>query len=309
MTHAAPSVPRGHVRLSLRAPALAGSVILALVATAIGIAARTPFEQRIGATGLVQQLPVQSHGVRHARGGSIERVHVTVGQEVAAGDLLITLGTGALADDLARLQAEALTAERQLAAIRQEVASLATAPDTTPDRQSRIARLEVKLHEIEREGVALIRRTALAEQELARAVVRAPVAGRVAGLAEVGAAIAPGAAVADIHPALQPLTILAAVEAPAHMAIAPGAPVRVWPTSFTAAGYRPLRARVAEVADVPAAPLSPARRLLRIELSEPRAGPLVNGAAARLSIALGTHSLLDELLAPVWRLMKRASRA
>lgn len=292
-------------RLSLRKPALCGVAIVAVVAAGLGIAARTPFERSIGLTGHVVAEP-GSRPVRLGRDGILERVHVAIGQQVAAGQIIVSFDTGPMAAELAELRRQADTAERQLEEIRKEVAAIIAGGELRAETRARIAALEGRIVAIEKDGVALTRRTAIAEQELARAAIRAPVAGRLTHVAtlEAGAALTAGTTVAEIAPLTPPVAIITTLDA--SRGIAAGTPVRVWPIDTDAAGFRPLRARVTGVAAVPHVA---SEHALKIELAGGRTAQLAPGSQVRLGIATGTHTFLGELIEPVVRLLNRASRA
>lgn len=301
--------PGRRARLSLRAPALAGVGAVAILAALVGIAGRTPFEKSVGTAGMIVA-ETQTTTVRHARGGRLAQFHVALGQKVAVGDVLATLDTQALGSELATLRQQAEQADEQLASIRQQVAAIVSDGEPAPDMRARLT-VERQLVTIEKDGVGLTRRSAIVEQELARAVVRAPVTGQISRLAPIAAdgVLEPGAVLAEIAPPAGAVAIIASVPVGANDNIAPGTPVRVWPLAGMDA--RPLRGRVVAIAPSTQSLLGagPASRMLRIDLAEPHRMALTAGLQARLTIATGTHFLLDELIEPLLRLLNRASRA
>jgi multidrug resistance efflux pump len=134
-------------------------------------------------------------------------VHVTPGADVKAGDLIITRDTTELDRQITMLKALAEAARSQLALISQETSVLLGPSEPLRADRPKLASLEQRIGELEKEGQELTERLALAEQELARSQIRAPLSGRVVALNVHGAdaPIAPGTIELEIATADRPL--------------------------------------------------------------------------------------------------------
>jgi hypothetical protein len=134
-------------------------------------------------------------------------VHVAPGADVKAGDLIITRDTTELDRQIAMLKALAEAAKSQLALISQETSAMLGPSEPLQVDRPKIASLEQQIGELEREGQELTARLAVAEQELARSQIRAPVSGRVVAVNVHGAdaPIAPGTIELEIATADRPL--------------------------------------------------------------------------------------------------------
>lgn len=135
------------------------------------------------------------------------RVHVAQGAAVEAGDLIVTLDTSELDRQIVMLKALAETVKSQLALIGRETTDLAAPAEPLPTDRSRLASLELRIGELEREAQELLARLALAEQELAKSQIRAPVSGRVVtlGVRSAEATSAPATVELEIATADRPL--------------------------------------------------------------------------------------------------------
>jgi biotin carboxyl carrier protein len=199
--------PHGAVpRLNVRGPLALGliAILLFMVAglgaafTRLGdlaaLAGGAMFETRLTAVAL-------------PKGGTAARVHVRAGDVVQAGDLLVTLDTATVDRQIAALKAQARTATRQLALVRQEALGLVRPADAPSAGRPVLASLEQRTSELEQEAQWLLARIAAAEEELARSEVRAPASGRVVALGVHGpnAPIAPGTTLIEIATADGPL--------------------------------------------------------------------------------------------------------
>ena len=102
------------------------------------------------------------------KGGVAARVHVRAGDVVQAGDLIVTLDSAALDRQIAALKAQAKTATRQLALVRQEASGLVRPADAPSAYRPLLASLEQRTGELEQEAQWLLARIAAAEEELAQ---------------------------------------------------------------------------------------------------------------------------------------------
>ena len=150
-------------------PAMFGAVQWLLAAiTAVGLVFVASAQVRSYAVGPAVVLMEQRHAVGTDRAGVIRAIFVQIGQQVRAGQVLLSLSATSEEAELAAL-------ERQLD---DQLVQLLREPD---DRTAREAVLTLRA------------RTALARATLERSDLRAPVAGRVVDLrARVGQAVVPG---------------------------------------------------------------------------------------------------------------------
>ena len=238
-----------------------------------------------------------------------------------------------------RLQAQGLTQAARLAALRRDAARL---EGTRGALAADIARVQGLLAELAQQALAMQadyragaeaemrdagiralelaeRRAALAER-MARLTLRAPVAGRVHGLAIT----TPGAVLQPAQPALylvpqdRPLLLNARIRPEDIRAVRPGQTVMV---QILAPGMREaglIPAHVAQVSadafdDAPGTPGAPRhfRAELRFEpgaLDRLGAAPLLPGMAAEVYIQTGTRSALAYLTDPLRATLQRAWR-
>lgn len=196
-------------RLDLRAPVrFAAVAIVGAIAFVAAALATMPLGSRILLTELRIE-ETQRLSVRHAKGGIVSQVHVKTGDAVAVGDLLVTLDTRDLDEQIAALKMQSEAAAMKLAGVRKEAQLLRNSNDTSAATQARKSELERRLVDVERETIGLQVRIAHAEQDVVRAEIRAPVAGRVLDVASLGAGkiVSEGAMVAELQPATGKLVL------------------------------------------------------------------------------------------------------
>ena len=184
-----PAVPRLNVRGPL---ALGLTAILIVIVAGLGAAFARLGDLAGLAGGAIFETRLTA--LQFPKGGAGARVHVTEGAEVRAGDLIVTLDTAAIDGQIAALKAQAETATRQLALVRQEASAAVAASELLVTDRPSVAALEQRTGELEQEAQWLLARIALAEQDLAGSEIRAPVSGRLTGLSVHGpdASVAPG---------------------------------------------------------------------------------------------------------------------
>lgn len=307
----------GEARLDIRGPVAAGLLVIALfVGAGAGLSATVPVDKGASLAGTII-VETKAKPVQHVRGGQVGRVHVSEGAEVAAGDPLVTLESGAIDEQIAALKAQSSATQRQLELIGQEARTMGDLLNRQLASRTRVSALERQMAEIEKEHAGLNARIVLAEQELQRAVVRAPVAGRVMSLAVrgPGEVLAPGGVLAQIVPQDERLAVEGRLSPALIDMVRPGQPAKVWLTGLSWREAAPLRAKVAWVA-----PDSVEDRrtgvpyfLARIELEEPRTAiarryRLHPGQRAEILVLTGERTLIDQLIDPIVRNFNRAFR-
>lgn len=189
-------------RLDLSGPVRLGMLLVAAtVALLVAVATTIPLASRILLADLRLE-ETQRLAVRHAKGGMVARVHVRPGDAVATGDLLVTLDTRDLDEQIAALKMQAEAASMKLAGVKKEAQLFQNSQEASPAAQLRKVELERRLADVERETIGLQVRIAHAEQDVIRAEIRAPVAGRVLEVADMtaGKLVSEGAKVVELQP-------------------------------------------------------------------------------------------------------------
>lgn len=305
-------------RLDIRAPVLFGFVVAGLFFGAgIGGAAIAPIDKGVGASGkFIVETKVKP--VQHERGGVLAAIHVTEGQDVEAGDLLVTFDTTALAEQIEALKAQAEAAARQLDLARQEAATMAELLDRKLTQRSRVLQIQRQVAEIEKEVASLDARSAVARQELARSLVRAPVSGRVLTLHVngVGVVAEAGGTLMEIVPASDKLVIEGRITPDSVENVAHGMPAKVWLSALSWREQRPLKARLEWVSPDSIEDERTGGRYYaaRVVLDEAETEAvkqtvkLLPGMHAEVLLLTGKRTLLDQLIDPLLRNMNRAFR-
>lgn len=304
-------------RLDVRAPVTFGvAVIAAFFGVGLTVAALAPIDKGVGLPGTII-VETRTKPVQHERGGTVARIHVAEGEEVETGQLLISLDTQSLDEQVAALQAQAQASARQLDLARQEAATMAELQGRQLAARSKVLALERQVAEIEKEEASLAARIAVAVQERARAEVRAPVSGRVMQLriAGPGAVVQAGAALLDLVPKEDRLVVEGRLAPNQIENVKPGMPAKVWLAGLSWREQRPLEARLAWVSadSVEDKRTGQPYFVARVELDEPRAAiaermALQAGMRSEVLLMTGQRTLLDQLLDPLMKNVKRAFR-
>lgn len=312
-----PKPARREARLSLRAPVLCGLGVMAVfLGTCVGASAIVPIDKGASLSGSII-VETKSKPVQHSKGGRVGQLHVKEGAEVKAGDLVISLDTSAVDDQVNALRAQSQAARRQLALITQEVAVMTDLANRHLAPRSRVSALERQLAEIEKEIAGGQARISIAEQELRQSEVRAPVGGRLLSLSVRGAGevVAAGATIAEIIPQDERLVIEGRLSPALIDMVKPGQKTKVWLTGLSWREQRPLLARVAWISpdSVEDKRTGVGFFLTRIELDDPRSEiakrfTLHPGQRTEMLVLTGERTLLDQILDPIMRNVNRAFR-
>jgi multidrug efflux pump subunit AcrA (membrane-fusion protein) len=304
--------------LDIRGPVASGiAVVLLFFGGGIGTASIAAIDKGIPLGGnIIVESKVQT--IQHQKGGAVGHVHVAEGQEVAAGQLLISLDTQALDQQIVAMKAQAQAAARQLVLIRQEAQTMADLADRKLAARSKVSSLERQVAEVEKEAAGLRARISIAEQDLLRTEIRSPVAGQVLSLAVhgPGAILQPGGTVLEIVPQTDRLVVEGRL-APLHIeSIKQGMTAKVWLTGLNWRDGRPLPARLSWVSadSVEDKRTGTAYFVARIELSESRAEiakrfTLHPGQRTEILLLTGERTLLEHVIDPLLRNINRAFRA
>lgn len=313
-----PGARGGAPRLDIRGPALAGFVLIALFFGAgLGSAAYAPLDKGIAFSGaVIVESKVQP--VQHRSGGTVGRVHVQEGQQVAAGDLIVSLDTSQIDQQITALKAQGEAARRQLSLIRQEARTFAELMEKKLAPRSKVLALERQVAEVEKDAAGFAARIAIAEQELARMEIRTPVAGKVLSLSVRGhgAVIQPGATVAEVVPQDDRLVLEGRLSPVQIEQVQPGMIAKVWLRSLSWRESRPFMARLAWISPdaVEDRRTGVSYFVARVELQDARSEiarrvTLHPGMRAEMLLLNGERTLLDQILDPLIRNMNRAFRA
>lgn len=312
-----PQLPGRHARLDIRAPLVLGTaVILLFFGVGVTAAGLARIDKGVSLPGVII-VESKSKPVQHQRGGTVVKIHVREGDAVEAGDLLVTLDTTDAEQQLAALKSQAESAARQLELAKRETATIRDLAERRLASTSRVLALERQVAEIEKDTASLTARVAVGEQELVRSQVRAPVAGRVMGLAvhAPGAVVQPGASLLELVPVDDRLVVEGRLAPNQIENVGPGMAAKVWLQALSWREQRPLGARLAWVS-----PDSVEDRrtgvpyfVARVELDESRAEiarrlALHPGMRAEMVLLTGQRTLLDELIEPLMRNFRRAFR-
>ncbi len=319
MSTLAPGFARGadRPRLNLKGPILLGLAIVVLVIGGGLLAAVwTPIDKGASLSGTIV-VETRTRAVQHDRGGIIGAVHVAEGAEIKAGDLIATLDTSSLDEQIGALRTQQKASLRQLDLIREEAALLGELVKKQLTSRPRLVAAERMIAEIEKEAAGFVGRIAIIEQELRKAEIRSPVAGRVLTLAVhgKGAVVAPGGKVADIVPVDDRLVVEGRLSPTLVDLVKPGLPAKVWLMGVAWRDSRPLAARLAWISPDT---IEDRRTGLpyfsaRVELEEPRSEiarriALHPGQRADILVVTGARTLLEQLLDPILRNINRAFR-
>lgn len=304
-------------RLDIRAPVLLGfGVVVAFFGVGISAAALAPIDKGVGLPGTII-VETRTRPVQHERGGTVARVHVGEGMRVATGDLLISLDTQSLDEQIAALKAQASAAARQLDLARQEAETMALLLERQLASRPRVLALQRQVAEIEKEVAGLEARISVAEQELLRTQVRAPFAGRVLSLkAAPGSVAQPGAVLMELVPEQDRLVIEGRLAPNQIENVKPGMPAKVWLTALSWREQRPLSAHLAWVSadSVEDRRTGAPYFLARVELDDSRSAieervALQAGMRSEILLLTGRGTLLDQLIDPLLRNINRAFRS
>ena len=290
-------------RLDLRGPLWLGvSTIALFFGAGLGSAAYAPIDKGVGVPGTII-IDSKLKPVQHQRGGVVARVHVSEGQDVKTGDLLVSLDTAAVDEQIAALKTQAEAAQKQLALARQEATTMADLLERRLAAKSRVLTLEPTVAEIEKEAAALSAKIAISQQEITNAENPA-LHSRGASCHWRSPAKVPSCSRAPPSPNWCRRTGRLVIEgriAPNQIEnVKPGMPAKVWLTGLSWREQRPLRARLAWVSpdSVEDKRTGSPYYVARVELSEARADiakrmTLLPGMRSEVLLLTGERTLLS----------------
>ncbi len=305
-------------RLNIRTPLVVGLLAVAgFFGAGLGGAAYAPIEKGIALSGKII-VEGKANPVQHLRGGIIAEVNVVEGQRVAMGDVLMTLETQALQEQIGALKAQSEAAAKQFELIRAEAATMTDLLQRKLAPKSRVLQLEHQLEEVGKETASLTARIAVVQDEIDKSAINAPVAGRVVSLAvsRRGAVVQPAATVVEIIPDGDRLVIEGRLTPNQVDNIKLGMPAKVWLTSLSWRDQRPLAAKLSWVAadsvedKRTGLPYFVARVEMDISHAEiAKTITLQPGMRAEILLVTGHGTLLSQLLDPLMRSAGQAFRS
>lgn len=302
-------------RLDIRTPVRLGIAVIALFFVfGVGGAALSPIDKGVGMPGTVI-VESKIKQVAHLRGGMVAKLHAVEGQDVEAGDLLITLETEALDEQISFLKAQLVSAEKQIDLAHQESAAIQDLEELELAAKSKTLALQRLIAEIEKDVGGYKYRIAAAANERASSEIRAPVAGRVLslGVHAKGAVVQPGVPFAEIVPRADRLVIEARLQPNQIENVLPGMDAKVWLTALSWREQRPIAAKLAWISadSVEDKRTGAPYFLARIELPAPENRAqipvkLQPGMRAEVLLLTGQRTLLDQLIEPLMRNVHKA---
>lgn len=302
-------------RLDIHLPVSLGMIaIFAFFGLGVGGAAIAPIDKGVGVPGtIIVESKVKQ--VAHQRGGIAGTIHVREGQSVKPGDLIVSLDTGSIDEQVLAIKSQVASAERQLMLARQETATIADLQSRQLAAKSKVLALDRLVAEVEKDLAGLGARLSMAERERTQMEIRAPVGGRVMSLQThaPGAVVQPGSVIAEIVPDSDRLVVEGKLSPNQIENVKAGMPAKVWLTALSWREQRPLAATLAWVsADSVEDKRSGASYFVaRIELTDApddiaRRMALHPGMRAEVLLLTGQRTLLDQLLDPLMRNINRA---
>jgi multidrug efflux pump subunit AcrA (membrane-fusion protein) len=310
-TAAAQHVPHLDIRTPVR---LGIAVVIMFFVFGLGGAALAPIDKGVGMPGTVI-VESKTKPVAHLRGGMVAQVHVVEGQDVEAGDLLVTLDTETLDEQISSLKSQLVSAQKQLDLARQESDTIKDLEQRKLAARSKTLALQRLVAEIEKDVAGYQSRIAAATQDRENSEIRAPVSGRVLslGVHAPGAIVQPGLQMAEIVPRSDKLVIEGRLQPNQIENVLPGMDAKVWLTALSWREQRPLAAKLAWISadSVEDKRTGAPYFLARIELSMPEGGAQVPaklqpGMRAEVLLLTGQRTLLDQLIDPLMRNVHKA---
>lgn len=291
-------------------------VIIAFFGVGVGTAAVAPIEKGIGMPGtIIVESRVKQ--VQHERGGTVALLHVAEGQRIAAGDLIATMDTRALTEQLRALTSQVEAANRQLLLARQEANTMRDLLSRQLAANSRVLALDRQVAEIEKEIASLDAKVVIMQRDLANSEIRAQEAGRILSLTVKGSGgvVQPGGTVAELVPDDDRLVIEGRLNPNQIENVRPGMPAKVWLTALSWREQRPLAATLAWISpdSIEDRRTGVSYIAARVELTGSRAEiekkiALQPGMRSEVLLMTGERTLLDQLIDPLMRNINRSFR-
>lgn len=302
-------------RLDIGAPFSLGlSVIILFFVLGVGGAAFAPIDKGVGVPGQVI-VESKTKPVAHLRGGTVEKIHVIEGQDVEAGDLLVSLETHAFDEQIQSLNTQRSAALRQLELARQEAETIRGLEERKLAARSKMLAIERMVAEIEKDVASYEAKILAIKADREKSEIRAPVSGRIMSLQvhAPGAVVQPGLTVAELVPRSDKLVIEGKLLPTQIENVVPGMDAKVWLSALSWREQRPLPAKLSWISpdSVEDKRTGASYFVARIELQpveDPNHAPVKLQAGMRAEVLLltGQRTLLDQLIDPLMRNVHKA---
>jgi RND family efflux transporter MFP subunit len=288
----------------------------ALLAAALLWGAFAPLESAAIAGGLVS-VDSNRKQVQHLEGGIVQKIFVREGEQVQERQELIRLEATKAESTVTTLKARIVAGEAQLRLVQDELDTVEALLKRGQATRPRLLALQRRKAELQGQIAEHRSELRAAEDQIERAVIRAPIAGTVIELKvhTAGGVIKAGEPLMSIVPRDDPLVIEAHIDPNDIDVVRPGLAAHIRLTPYNMRYAAPLEGRVSQVsADRFTDPKSGAAYYLaRVQLTQKPseidpAMKLYPGMPAEVIIVTGQRTLLGYLAAPISRSFRRALR-
>lgn len=255
--------------------------------------------------------------VQHLEGGIVRYIKVREGQHVKSGDVLIELDQTRARANIILLRVKIASANEQLILLQDEIRDVEKLYKKGLTRKPRLLALKRRRAELKGQRLQDRARLEAAQYVIARARIRAPLAGVVIGLKvhSIGGVISPGAVLMSIVPDNEKLIVEARIDPNDIDIVRQGLEARVRLTPYSARQLAPLKGVVLSVSADAITDERTGQKfyLARIELAKLPAellkpNSLYPGMPVEVMIITGSRTMLDYILSPLIKSFGRAFR-
>ena len=274
-----------------------------------------PIESAAVAAGSVS-LDTNKKLIQHLEGGIVAEILIREGHVVERNQVLLRLDVTQARSRIDQLKSRIASSTRQLALNQEELDTVERLLQRGQATKPRLLGLQRRKAEIEGQIEEFQSQLKVAEDIIARAEVRAPIAGTIIDMKihTAGGVIKAGETLMSIVPKDEPLIIEARIDPNDIDVVRPGLPANVRLTPYSARMAQPLPGKVSHVsADRFTDPATNAtyyqvRVTLEQKPSEISGLKLYPGMPAEVIIITGERTVLAYLVAPITRSFRRAFR-
>ncbi|MHA1536201.1 MAG: HlyD family efflux transporter periplasmic adaptor subunit [Alphaproteobacteria bacterium] len=262
-------------------------------------------------------IDTNSKNIQHLEGGIVRQINVREGQHVKQGEILIVLDQTRARANIILLTVKIASASEQLLLLADEIGGVEKLFRKGLTQKPRLLALKRRRAELQGQRLQDRARLRAARDVIARASIRAPLAGVVIGLKvhSRGGVISPGAVLMSIVPDNEKLVVEARIEPNDIDIVRKGLDARVRLTPFSARQLQPLKGVVLSVSADAITDERTGQKyyLARIELAELPAelrkpNSLYPGMPVEVMVITGERTMLDYILSPLIKSFGRAFR-